>query len=46
MFVGNKTDLPLEQHLVSKEEVTEWVYCELPRLRTKVSDNIILVTMV
>jgi hypothetical protein len=37
LFAGNKTDLSLEKHLVAKEEVTEWVYCELPRLRTKVS---------
>ena len=38
IFLGNKQDLDaLQQRLVLKEDVAEWVFCELPKLRTKVS---------
>lgn len=37
IFLGNKQDLDsLQQRLVLKEDVAEWVFCELPKLRTKV----------
>lgn len=37
IFVGNKSDVGLEERLVLKEDVAEWVFCELPKLRAKVS---------
>lgn len=37
VFAGNKSDTPKEQRKVSKEQVSNFVYYELPRLRTKVS---------
>ncbi|GAB6020373.1 hypothetical protein CHUAL_003082 [Chamberlinius hualienensis] len=38
MVVGNKTDLSTHtsSQAVRKEDVAEWVYCELPRMRVKV----------
>lgn len=40
IFVGNKLDLESEQkRVVLKEDVAEWVFCELPKLRAKVSDG-------
>ncbi|KAH9390420.1 hypothetical protein TYRP_023072 [Tyrophagus putrescentiae] len=39
IFLGNKQDLDsLQQRLVLKEDVAEWVFCELPKLRTKVME--------
>lgn len=35
--MGNKSDLPRERRKVPKEMVSNYVYYELPRLRTKVS---------
>jgi hypothetical protein len=35
--VGNKFDLAEDHRQVPKEDVAEWVFCELPKLRTKVS---------
>lgn len=37
VFAGNKCDLPREERKVTKEQVSNYVYYELPRLRTKVS---------
>ena len=38
IFLGNKQDLDAEgERKVLKEDVAEWVFCELPKLRTKVS---------
>lgn len=37
LFVGNKGDMGLEERLVLKEDVAEWVFCELPKLRAKVT---------
>ena len=37
LFVGNKGDLGLEERFVLKEDVAEWVFCELPKLRAKVT---------
>lgn len=37
VFAGNKSDLPREQRKVPKELVSNYVYYELPRIRTKVS---------
>ena len=37
IFAGNKSDVGLEERFVLKEDVAEWVFCELPKLRTKVS---------
>lgn len=39
IFAGNKSDVGLEERYVLKEDVSEWVYCELPKLRTKVCMN-------
>ncbi|XP_049309167.1 GTP-binding protein Di-Ras2-like isoform X1 [Bactrocera dorsalis] len=36
VIAGNKSDLANTQREVRLEEVTDWVYCELPRLRAKV----------
>ncbi|CAG2169682.1 unnamed protein product [Oppiella nova] len=38
IFVGNKNDLSDEFKEVPKEDVAEWVFCELPKLRTKVME--------
>jgi len=37
VFVGNKCDIPKDKRKVTKEQVSNYVYYELPRLRTKVS---------
>ncbi|KAG9508663.1 GTP-binding protein Di-Ras2 [Fragariocoptes setiger] len=36
IFAGNKSDLPPELKAVKKEDVCNYVFCELPRLRVKV----------
>ncbi|KAI8118053.1 hypothetical protein FF38_09060 [Lucilia cuprina] len=36
VIAGNKSDLAKTHREVKLEEVTDWVYCELPRLRAKV----------
>ncbi|XP_037953948.1 GTP-binding protein Di-Ras2 [Teleopsis dalmanni] len=36
VIAGNKSDLATTHREVRVEEVTDWVYCELPRLRAKV----------
>ena len=37
IFLGNKQDLDAQQQrAVLKEDVAEWVFCELPKLRAKV----------
>ncbi|XP_076339709.1 GTP-binding protein Di-Ras2-like [Tachypleus tridentatus] len=36
VVVGNKLDLAIDFRELPKEDVAEWVYCELPRLRVKV----------
>lgn len=37
VFVGNKQDLDGEhKRSVQKEDVAEWIFCELPKLRAKV----------
>ncbi|XP_054090404.1 GTP-binding protein Di-Ras2 isoform X1 [Zeugodacus cucurbitae] len=36
VIAGNKSDLANTHREVRLEEVTDWVYCELPRLRAKV----------
>ncbi|KFM65329.1 Ras-related protein RabO, partial [Stegodyphus mimosarum] len=36
MVVGNKCDVPEERRQVKKEEVNEWVFCELPKIRVKI----------
>lgn len=33
VIAGNKLDLANTHREVSKEDVSEWVYCELPRLK-------------
>ncbi|XP_054159333.1 ras-related protein Rap-1b-like [Oppia nitens] len=38
IFVGNKCDLSDEFKEVPKEDMAEWVFCELPKLRTKVME--------
>uniref|UniRef100_A0A1B0FFN2 GTP-binding protein Di-Ras2 n=1 Tax=Glossina morsitans morsitans TaxID=37546 RepID=A0A1B0FFN2_GLOMM len=35
VIAGNKSDLAKTHQEVKLEEVTDWVYCELPRLRAK-----------
>ncbi|XP_067124157.1 ras-related protein Rap-1b [Centruroides vittatus] len=35
---GNKSDLGEEKRVVKKEDVAEWVFCDLPRLRVKVME--------
>ncbi|XP_064478500.1 ras-related protein Rap-1A-like [Ornithodoros turicata] len=35
IVAGNKLDLTEDQRQVSKEDVAEWLFCELPRLRAK-----------
>lgn len=42
IFVGNKADTSVDERRVLKEDVAEWVFCELPKLRTRVTDNILL----
>lgn len=40
IFAGNKNDLSggeEDRREVQKEDVAEWVFCELPKLRAKVS---------
>ncbi|RWS22163.1 Ras-related protein RabO-like protein, partial [Leptotrombidium deliense] len=37
IFVGNKTD-NADNRCVNKEDVAEWVFCDLPKLRTKVME--------
>ncbi|XP_022673113.1 GTP-binding protein Rhes-like isoform X2 [Varroa jacobsoni] len=32
---GNKSDTPELRREVSKQDVSEWLYCELPRIKTK-----------
>ncbi|PRD38665.1 UNVERIFIED_CONTAM: hypothetical protein NCL1_03198 [Trichonephila clavipes] len=34
--VGNKCDIPEERRQVKKEDVNEWVFCELPKIRAKI----------
>ncbi|KAL1486708.1 hypothetical protein MTO96_008781 [Rhipicephalus appendiculatus] len=34
-LAGNKIDLPADRRQVSKEDVAEWLFCDLPRLRAK-----------
>ena len=47
IFLGNKQDLDsLQQRVVLKEDVAEWVFCELPKLRTKVSDTLFLLLVI
>ncbi|XP_013794203.1 GTP-binding protein Di-Ras2-like [Limulus polyphemus] len=36
IVVGNKADVTSERRELLKEDVAEWVFCELPRLRVKV----------
>ncbi|KAH8415938.1 hypothetical protein KR222_004328 [Zaprionus bogoriensis] len=36
VIAGNKADLASSHREVRQEEVTDWVFCELPRLRAKV----------
>ncbi|XP_030560641.1 GTP-binding protein Di-Ras2 [Drosophila novamexicana] len=36
VIAGNKADLATTHREVRQEEVTDWVFCELPRLRAKV----------
>ncbi|EDW72366.1 GTP-binding protein Di-Ras2 [Drosophila tropicalis] len=36
VIAGNKADLATTHREVKQEEVTDWVFCELPRLRAKV----------
>ncbi|GIX83953.1 GTP-binding protein Di-Ras2 [Caerostris extrusa] len=36
MVVGNKCDVPEDRRQVKKEDVNEWVFCELPKLRAKI----------
>ncbi|GFU67299.1 GTP-binding protein Di-Ras2 [Trichonephila clavipes] len=36
MVVGNKCDIPEERRQVKKEDVNEWVFCELPKIRAKI----------
>lgn len=38
MVVGNKMDLSEDKRQVSKEKVTEWHLCELPRVRFKLME--------
>ncbi|XP_022240247.1 GTP-binding protein Di-Ras2-like [Limulus polyphemus] len=38
IFVGNKSDLSPEKREVPKEDVAEWIFCDLPRLRTKLME--------
>lgn len=39
IFLGNKQDLDsLQERVVLKEDVAEWVFCELPKLRAKVME--------
>lgn len=42
IFAGNKSDVGLEDRYVMKEDVAEWVFCELPKLRTKVSPFLVV----
>ncbi|KAK8774045.1 hypothetical protein V5799_011422 [Amblyomma americanum] len=35
VVAGNKIDLPADRRQVSKEDVAEWLFCDLPRLRAK-----------
>ncbi|XP_049818706.1 GTP-binding protein Di-Ras2 [Aethina tumida] len=35
VFAGNKLDLTSTHREISKEDVSEWVHCELPKLRVK-----------
>lgn len=35
IVAGNKLDLSEDQRQVNKEDVAEWLFCELPRLRAK-----------
>ncbi|KAH8372752.1 hypothetical protein KR009_004415 [Drosophila setifemur] len=36
VIAGNKADLATSHREVNQEEVTDWLFCELPRLRAKV----------
>ncbi|XP_017079415.1 GTP-binding protein Di-Ras2 [Drosophila eugracilis] len=38
VIAGNKADLATTHREVKLEEVTDWVFCELPRLRAKVQE--------
>ncbi|OTF78524.1 GTP-binding protein Ras-like protein [Euroglyphus maynei] len=39
VFVGNKQDLDCEhKRIVQKEDVAEWIFCELPKLRAKLME--------
>ncbi|KAH9420498.1 hypothetical protein DERP_000924 [Dermatophagoides pteronyssinus] len=39
VFVGNKQDLDSEhKRCVQKEDVAEWIFCELPKLRAKLME--------
>ncbi|XP_065312353.1 GTP-binding protein Di-Ras2 [Dermacentor albipictus] len=35
IVAGNKIDLPADRRQVGKEDVAEWLFCDLPRLRAK-----------
>ncbi|XP_017050262.1 GTP-binding protein Di-Ras2 isoform X2 [Drosophila ficusphila] len=39
VIAGNKADLATTHREVKLEEVTDWVFCELPRLRTPIGDQ-------
>ncbi|CAN8002308.1 unnamed protein product [Ixodes hexagonus] len=38
VVVGNKLDLAEDRRQVTKEDVAEWLFCELPRLRAKLME--------
>ncbi|XP_021000658.1 ras-related protein Rap-1b-like [Parasteatoda tepidariorum] len=38
LVVGNKCDVPEDRRQVKKEDVNEWVFCELPKLRAKIME--------
>lgn len=33
VVAGNKLDLPPDQRRVTVEDASEWLYCELPKMR-------------
>lgn len=37
VIAGNKLDLASTHREVTIEDVSEWVYCELPKLRLEIS---------
>ncbi|KAG8180796.1 hypothetical protein JTE90_008581 [Oedothorax gibbosus] len=36
MVIGNKCDVSEDKRQVKKEDVNEWVFCELPKIRVKI----------